>query len=423
MAHYIVTGGIPLSGSLTIAGRKNAALKLIAASILAGGPVTLSNVPDINDVRVMLQIFEALGGTVTKLGTEEVVLDPAGITTSTIPEKFGRSLRASLVFVGPLLARFGKATFPHPGGCVIGKRTIGPHLLAFEHLGAKITFDGSTYVAEGTLVGSRLYLKERSVTGTENVIMAACGAKGTTTIYNAAEEPHIVNLCQLLRSLGYSITGDGTSTVVVEGNPAGSTKGASCAVIPDDIEVGTFAAAVLVTKGEVTLQKVGTYALVAPILSKLEDFAAEFSYTEDRGGEIALKPSHHMKAANVQIGPWPMFPPDLQSPFAVVATQATGTSMVHDWMYEGRLGFLDLLQRMEANTVICDPHRAIITGPTPLHHASLISPDLRAGAALLVAALAAEGQSVIEHAELIDRGYASIDVRLRSLGANITRHD
>ena len=421
MSTLHITGGTPLCGTLAIAGRKNAALKLIAASLLSDQPVHLYRVPEIADVATMLDILETMGAKVKRMGSGELIIDTSLVTQPIIPHDLGRKLRASLVLVGPLLARFKTVTFPHPGGCVIGKRTITPHLQAFEELGATITFDGTVYQLKAEkLIGCRVYLKERSVTGTENLIMAATRAEGQTTILWAAEESHIINLCDLLRSMGFIIRGDGTSTITIDGQPTVRTVAAQAQVIPDEIEIGTFAVAALVTQGTVTLTTIGTYLQVAPILSKLKDFNAHFSYNEV-AQTLQLFPSPELTASSVQTNPWPGFPPDLQSPFAVLATQATGTSLIQDWMYEGRLYFTELLQKMGANIVICDPHRALVTGPTKLYRTSSITPDLRAGAALIVAALTAEGTSEIEHAELIDRGYMKIEERLASLGATISR--
>jgi UDP-N-acetylglucosamine 1-carboxyvinyltransferase len=415
-----ITGGKPLDGRLEISGRKNAALKLIAAAALSDQDVTLTRVPDIADVRTMLDILEAMGAVVDRSEPNTVTINCASISDPTIPHDLGRKLRASLVLVGPLLGRFGRATFPHPGGCVIGKRTITPHLKAFEQLGATIDFDGTTYtIRADELRGKVIYLKEKSVTGTENLIMAATRAYGPTTVLWAAEESHITNLCDLLREMGYRISGDGSSTVIIDGLPDHIPQEARMEIIADEIEVGTFAVATLVTRGHVRLEKVGSQGQIVPILSQLEDMGAEFSYEPDTQ-TLELRPSN-LVASRVQTNPWPGFPPDLQSPFTVLATQATGTTLVQDWMYEGRLYFVDLLQKMGANIVICDPHRALVMGPTQLYRASSITPDLRAGAALVVAALAADGESEIEHAELIDRGYANLEERLGSLGAQIIR--
>ena len=277
-------------------------------------------------------------------------------------------------------------------------------------------------MATSGLVGKHLYLKERSVTATENVIMAATRAQGETVIYNAAEEPHIVNLSNLLRSMGYDIQGDGSSKITIQGKPDHVGGQAEIAIIADDIEVGTFAIAALVTGGHVTLKQVGPSYELMPLLTKLDEFNAQYVYHE-ANQELEILPSPDLRAATVQTNPWPGFPPDLQSPFAVLATQCKGTTLIHDWMYEGRLYSVDLLQKMGAKAVICDPHRALITGPSELVHNSLISPDLRAGAALVLAALAAEGTSIIEHAELIDRGYEQFDQRLTSIGASIIREE
>jgi UDP-N-acetylglucosamine 1-carboxyvinyltransferase len=420
MALFRITGQQPLNGTIQISGRKNAAVKLIAAAVLSDQPVTLHRVPQISDVKVMITIFEALGGTVESHG-ETLTLNASGISSQEIPYELGRKLRASLVFVGPLLARFGTVRFPHPGGCVIGKRSIRPHLDAFAQLGATVDFDGSWYTVHGALTGHEVYLTERSVTGTENLIMAASHAAGPTTLYNAAQETHIENLCDLLRKMGHGIQGDGSSTITITPNQ-GSAQPAEVTVVPDEIEIGTFAVASLVTQGSLRLEGVGPRVGLLPILAKLDAFNAQYRY-DATDQSLTVLPSPNLTAADVQTNPWPGFPPDLQSPFTVLATQATGTSLIHDWMYEGRLYFVDLLQRMEANITICDPHRAIVHGPTPLHRSTSISPDLRAGAALVLAALAAEGESVVEHAELIDRGYAALDSRLRAVGAQITRED
>jgi len=419
MSQFRIIGKQTLNGSVTISGRKNAALKLLAATLLTTGTVTLTHLPLIGDVKVMLEILTALGAEITQDG-ETVTISTANVSTSEIPYDLGRKLRASLVLVGPLLARFGTATFPHPGGCVIGKRSIDPHLNGFRSLGATVTFDGTYYRLKGPMKGELIYLKEKSVTGTENVLMAAVGASGTTTIVNAAEEQHITNLANLLRQLGYMVSGDGSSTITVEGMSTLSTITTEIEIIPDEIEIGTFAVASLITGGTVTLKGVGSRLGILPLLSKLDDFNAQYRFDE-AAGELTLLPSPNLKAANIQTNPWPGFFPDLQSPFAVLATQATGQSLIHDWMYEGRLNFVDLLERMGANITICDPHRVIITGPTPLVKTSSISPDLRAGAALVLAALAAEGESVVENIELIDRGYVNLEKRLQSLGAHITR--
>ncbi|MEI6477922.1 MAG: UDP-N-acetylglucosamine 1-carboxyvinyltransferase [bacterium] len=420
MSQFRITGGKPLRGEITISGRKNAALKLLAAALLSAEPVTIHNLPAIGDVATLVEILNSLGVESHSDG-QSLTLIARDITSTEIPNELGRKLRASLVCVGPLLARTGRASFPHPGGCVIGKRSIEPHLDAFRHLGARIDFDGTTYhLSTDGLRGSEIYLKEKSVTATENLLMAAVAAEGSTIIINAAEETHITNLCDFLRSMGYDIHGDGTSTITVHGQPGRLGHGAETTVISDEIEVGTYAVAAAVTQGDILLHKVGTRRELLPILSKLDDFQVLYEYDEGQQ-TLHVLPSPTITAADVQTNPWPGFPADLQSPFTVLATQAKGTSLVHDWMYEGRLYFVDLLQKMGATITICDPHRALVSGPTPLNHSSSITPDLRAGAALVVAALAAEGTSVIEHAELIDRGYARIEENLRALGADITR--
>lgn len=422
MTKYQIVGGSPLKGSLSIAGRKNAALKLIAASLLTTGTVTIKRMPQIGDVEVMLEIMVSLGAEVNQVGLGHYQIRTDKVSNPEIPLELGRKLRASLVLVGPLLARFGWVKFPHPGGCVIGKRTIEPHLAGFKHLGTTVERDDQFYYLKtNELIGSDVYLKDKSVTGTENMIMAATLAKGETKIIRAAEEPHITNLCNLLRLLGYQIKGDGTSTITLTGQPL-SSSAAEIEVIPDDIEVGTFAVASAITGGGVTLLNCGPKDLLYPILDKLEDFNVQHQYNQDTES-LEILASPNLKASSVQTNPWPGFLPDLQSPFTVLATQATGTSLIHDWMYEGRLYFVDQLQRMGANIVICDPHRALVSGPSKLYRANIISPDLRAGAALVLAALIAEGETIIEHAEIIDRGYELLEERLQSIGANIKKID
>ncbi|MBU6389184.1 UDP-N-acetylglucosamine 1-carboxyvinyltransferase [Patescibacteria group bacterium] len=421
MTQLRITGRTPLEGSLVVSGRKNAALKLLAASLLTDRPVTIRRLPDIGDVRTMMEILNQLGCQITHPEPGTVTVDASGVSDPVIPSDLGKALRASIVLVGPLLARFGTVRFPHPGGCVIGKRSIEPHLEAFQSLGARIEQQDDEYTMTAPrLTGSEIYLKEKSVTGTENLMMAACLANGSTVLYNAAEEHHIGNLADLLRNMGYRISGDGTSTVRIEGNDSLSSQSAEIETLPDEVEVGTFAVASVITGGHITLERVGSQEGLFPILSTLDDFQVRYTYHPENQS-LEILPSPGLTGNNVQVAPWPGFPPDLQSPFTVLATQAKGSSLIHDWMYEGRLYFVDLLQKMGADIVTCDPHRVLVSGPTELRHSSLISPDLRAGAALVLAALTAEGTSTIEHAELIDRGYAAIDERLRSLGAQITR--
>ena len=421
MAHYSIVGQQPLHGEITIAGRKNAALKLIAASLLTDQDVTLHRIPDIGDVQIMLTILEMMGARVTRHDQNSYTINTSAVSSPEIPSAIARKLRASLVLVGPLLARFHRVLFPHPGGCVIGKRSIEPHLDAFRQLGASISFDGTFHTIEGVVAGDHMiYLRERSVTGTENLIMASVAGTGTTTIVNAAQEEHIGNLCDLLRSMGYTISGDGTSTIIITGTNGLQHNAATITTLPDEIEIGTFAVASLITQGTVTLKKVGKRFGILPILTKLDEFNAQYTYSEETE-ELQLLPSPNLQAADIQTNPWPGFFPDLQSPFTVLATQAQGSSLIHDWMYEGRLYFVDHLQRMGASIVVCDPHRVLVTGPTPLEHASVPSPDLRAGAALVLAALVAHDRSTIEHVEIIERGYEALDIRLRALHANIER--
>lgn len=419
MAKYKITGKKQLNGLVEISGRKNSALKLIAASLLSDKEVIIHNAPFIGDVNQLLSIIEEMGAQVIKEGNT-LKINAQNLRTSAIPPS-GKKLRASIVLVGPLLTRFGRAEFPHPGGCFIGKRTIEPHLKAFKALGATVTAGEDNYVIEAhNLKGCEVYLKEKSVTGTENTIMASCMAEGTTVVYNSAEESHISNLCDLLRKMGFEISGDGSSTIVINGKPGMSTNEAEITVIPDEIEIGTYAIAAVLTGGTVRLNNVGPRKGLIPIISKFDDFNIQYLLNEEEG-YLEILPSPDLHPADIQTNPWPGFPSDLQSPFTVLLTQVRGTALVHDWMFEGRLYFVALLQQMGAQIVICDPHRVLVTGPTPLHRNTLITPDLRAGAALVLAALCAEGTSIIEHAEMIERGYNQLDSKLRQIGADIER--
>lgn len=420
MPRYRITGRRPLRGTLEVSGRKNAAIKLLAGSLLTTGTVTLTRVPDIADVRVMIELLRSLGAHVEHEG-DRVMVNTASVTATEIPYDLGRKLRASLVLVGPLLARFGTVRFPHPGGCVIGKRSIDPHLDGFRALGAHVDFDGTYYTLSGALQGTLVYLKEKSVTGTENLMMASVLATGETRIFNAAEEDHIVTLADFLRKLGYQTSGDGSRLITLIGSTLSSAD-IHHEIIADEIEVGTFAVASYITGGEITLTRVGPCLGILPILSKLDEFNAPYTFNE-ANETLTFHPAERLAAADIQTNPFPGFFPDLQSPFTVLATQAHGESAIHDWMYDGRLTFTDLLIRMGADIVMHNPHEVTVKGPTPLRRAHNASPDLRAGAALVLAALAAEGESTVEHIEIIERGYVRLDERLRSLGAEIIRED
>lgn len=413
MISFHVTGGHPLKGTVQLSGSKNAALPAMAAALLSDQPTRLTNVPDIRDVRAMAEILRSLGATVEQIDDHTWELSGKGVTNTEIEYLLGRRLRASILLLGPILARWGKIRLPHPGGCVIGKRPVGTHFEALRGLGASVEQDGDFYIGTVTkLKGNYLYIDEVSVTATENAVMAAVLADGKTTIRPAALEPHVVNLCQLLVAMGAKIDGVGTHTLVVEG--VKELHGVEHRINSDEIEMGTYAVAAAVTKGELTLTNVP--ADLDPILYKL-----------DRMGVI-VEPAHdglkikagELTAAPLQVDTWPRFPTDLQPQFGVLATQAAGQTKVHEWMYENRLAYTESLAKMGAEVERVNPHQAIITGPTKLQAATFDSPDLRSGIAFVLAALAAEGESTINHAELIERGYEKLVEKLTAVGAVIT---
>jgi len=421
MSTFRLQGGRPLTGTLAIAGRKNAALPLIAASVLNRGTTTLLNLPEIDDVAVMLDILEKLGAKIEK-GAHQVIINTVDITPAgaVIPEDDGRRLRGSLLFLGPLLARFGHARLPHPGGCIIGKRPVGVHFDAVEAMGATITTEGDWYeVAADQLTGTTFFLPEASVTGTENALMAAAGGTQPITLVNVAREDHVIQLGQYLVQLGCRLDGLGTSSITVRGfGRSLPAEDITVEIIPDEIELGTFIIAAAVTDGELELTNLGDERLTLPIRSLMKGLGVNI---EDYPAQkrLIIKPPHHFKAGTIKTGIWPGTPTDLQSPLALLATQTEGNTLIHDWMFEGRFSYVGGLSKMGADILICDPHRILVRGKTPLKGTKLVSPDLRAGMAQLIAGLAASGESVIEHGEVIERGYERLVERLSSIGAQI----
>lgn len=417
MAKFLIEGQQKLKGDVFISGMKNAATPILAATLLTNEPCVLSNVPKIVDVFKMLELLEGLGASVAWSGDHEVTVccrdvDPKRILGPTV-----RKLRSSVLLIGPLLARFPEVTIPHPGGCIIGNRPIDVHLDAMRALGATVEEgrDEIQFVRATALRGATIVLSEFSVTGTENALMAAALAEGTTVIHIAAAEPHVQDLAHFLEAMGVRIEGIGTHTLTIHG--AKKLSGTHHTIIPDQIEIGTWAVAAAVTRGMVTLHGVVPDHLDL-ILLKLREAGVSTSLTHDT---LTIHPTHRLHAFRLQSLPYPGFPTDLQAPFGVLATQAEGTSLIHDPMYEGRLGYVQELIKMGANAVICDPHRVLVTGPTPLYAQEITSFDLRAGATLIIAGLIAQGQTTIAEAQLVDRGYEAIDERLRALGAHITR--
>ncbi len=417
MPKFVIEGGIPLKGKIRTSGAKNAALPIISATVLTKEKTVLDNVPKISDVSDLIEILRKGGVKIEWTGEHQLTIDPSGLKNSSLDHNLVKKLRASILLLGPILARLGKVTMPHPGGCIIGRRPIGTHFMALEKLGADITQDTENYHAKTIgLKGSEIFLGEASVTATENAMMAASLADGKTIIKFAACEPHVEDLANFLNKMGARIKGQGTHTIEIEG--VEELHGTKYSIIPDQLEVGTFAMAAAITHGEVLIENIGPLKQLDSILAKMEELGVNF---ELQGDNLLVKPTQEFKAVTIKTDTWPGFPSDLQAPFTVLTTQAKGTSLIHDWLYEGRLYYVEELVKMGANIIICDPHRALVSGPTPLTGTKIISPDIRAGAALIIAALGAKGKSEIDNIQLVERGYEKLEERLRNLGARIGR--
>lgn len=420
MANFIIQGRRKLRGEVRIMGSKNAALALICAAILTKEKCLIKNVPAIEDVKALIKLLLKIGVKINWPKKDGLSIWAKDIKMTRLNPVLTHRLRASILLMGALLGRKGQMQMIHPGGCFIGQRPVGTHFEALRKLGAKITQDKKNYYAEAKrLRGASIYLDEQSVTATENAILAAVLAEGLTVIKNAASERHIVNLAQFLNSMGADISGAGTSTIKIYGKK--NLRGASITVIDDEIEVGTFIALSLATKSNLNLHG-HSFAEMEPILHRAQKMGVVFKIKKDnRESILSIKTPKEIKPTRIQASPWPGFPTDLHPPFAVAATQAQGESLVHDWMFERRLFYVDELTKMGAKIVICDPHRALISGPTKLFGTNIISPDIRAGMALVIAGLAASGQTEIGNIELIERGYYKIEERLKKVGADIKR--
>lgn len=418
MARLIIEGQEHLGGTIRVSGMKNAATPILAATLLTDEPCVIANVPRIVDVFKMLDLLKGLGAEVAWSGDHEVTVCARDVVSSSIDKKTVSSLRSSVLLIGPLLTRERDVTIPHPGGCIIGNRPLDSHLDGFRALHVTVEEErDSLHLSRTDLVGSDVTLPEFSVTATENVLLAATRARGTTTIRIAAAEPHVQDLCRFLSAMGARIEGSGTHTLIIHG--VDRLHGARHAIIPDQIEVGTWAVAAAVVRGRVTIENVDPSHLHL-ILLKLRHAGVEWTMN---GTSLIITPSNRLRAFRLQALPYPGFPTDLQAPFAVLATQAEGTSLIHDPLFEGRLGYAQELIKMGANAVVCDPHRVLISGPTPLYGQEITSFDLRAGATLILAGLVAKGQTIIHDAHIVDRGYEDIVGRLQSLGARIRRED
>ena len=423
MESFVIEGGRPLSGTVRAAGNKNAALPILAASILASDVVHLSNVPRIRDVETMVELLGDIGADVAWTGPNEVRVDPVGVEKSDLDPVLAREIRASFLLAGPLLARFGRVTVPPPGGDVIGRRRLDTHVHAFAALGAEFDVDGVYDLRAHRLVGTRLYLDEASVMGTENAIMASVLAEGKTVLGHAACEPHIQDLCRFLVSLGARIDGIGSNVLHIEG--VERLTGGEFRIGPDHIEVASFVGLAAATGGEVVVEDVSPDDLISvvPAFRKLgiEIEVSDSSVRLPPGQDLHVEDDFGGQIPKIESGIWPAFPADLTSIAVTVATQARGTILIFEKMFESRLFFVDKLVSMGARIVLCDPHRVVVTGPATLYGERLESPDIRAGMAMVIAALCAEGTSTIGNIRQIDRGYERIDERLRELGASIDR--
>ncbi len=424
MEKFVIEGRQSLSGDVKPAGNKNAALPILAAVLLSEDGITLHNVPRIGDVSTMLLLLSEMGVCVKDEGPT-LTLCSKDAQFSKLRTDLFQQIRGSMLLAGPMLARFGCATVPLPGGDRIGRRRVDTHLLALESLGAKVDFDHHEFrmCCDG-LHGADILLDEMSVTGTENALMAAALAKGTTVIRNAASEPHVQDLCRLLNMMGAQIEGVGSNQLTIQG--VERLGGADFAISPDYLEVGSFVGLGAVTRGEIRIQG------VVPEHMRMINlvFQERLGVSMHTEGDVLVVHDNQDLCIREDIGgavpkiddaPWPQFPADLMSIALVVATQARGTLLIHEKMFESRLYFVDKLITMGAKIILCDPHRAVIVGPSMLHGQEMSSPDIRAGMALLIAALAARGTSAIQNVGQIDRGYEKIDAKLRALGAEIQR--
>lgn len=423
MEQFAIEGGIPLHGEMTPSGNKNAALPLLAACILTDQPIILRHVPDIGDVKAMRKLLESLGVTIEPLEHHAWKIQAANIMPASLDPDLCRKIRASILLAGPMIARAGEMRLPPPGGDVIGRRRVDTHLLALQKLGATVKYERVFDFSAKRLIGADILLDEASVTATENAIMACTLAKGESNIRNAASEPHIQELCHFLNSLGAKIYNIGSNTLTIQG--VDRLSGGEYTIGPDYLEVVSYIGAAAVTRGSIRIRQ------SAPqYLDMIRYVFSRFGITWMVEGEDIVVPSEQSFIMETDLGgaipeisvmPWPAFPTDLMSIAIVVATQAKGTILFHDWMYPSRMFFTDKLVAMGAHIVLCDPHRCIVQGPSQLFGEKLESPDIRAGMALVLAALSAQGKSIIRNIGQIDRGYESVDKKLRSLGAKIER--
>ncbi|GAB4540754.1 MAG: UDP-N-acetylglucosamine 1-carboxyvinyltransferase [Anaerolineales bacterium] len=423
MEEFIIKGGIPLRGEVTPSGNKNAALPLLAACLLAEEPVVLRNIPQIRDVQAMRKLIESLGAEVQELNEHDWRISTRDLTASRLDPDLCRRIRASILVAGPVLARAGALRLPPPGGDVIGRRRLDTHILGLRALGAIIEYDREFDLRCAGLRGADILLDEASVTATENIVMAAALAKGQTIIRNAASEPHVQELCRFLNILGAKIDGIGSNTLHIVGVEC--LHGGEFTVGPDLLEVVSYIGAAAVTRGEVTIHNAGVehLGMVAQVFHRMG------VHWQNSGADIFVPAQQKLTVLEdldnaipeIKTNIWPAFPTDLMSIAITVATQASGSILFHDWMFSGRMYFTDKLAGMGARIILCDPYRCLVQGPNQLMSERLESPDIRAGMALLLAALAAKGESKIRNISQIERGYEKVEEKLKALGAEIRR--
>ena len=428
MSKFIIQGGVPLLGEITPSGNKNAALPILSACLLTEDPVTLHNVPDIRDIQAMRALLESLGVSIQLLNNHTWKVQAIDVRAANLDPDLCRQIRASILLAGPMLARAGELHLPPPGGDVIGRRRVDTHILALKELGSQAEYDRQGHVFRfkaGKLKGTNILLDEASVTATENAIMAAVTASGTTTIRNAASEPHIQELCLFLNTLGAHIDQIGSNTLHIQG--VDRLHGGEFAIGPDYLEVVSFIGACVITHGSMRIRNASPQYLdmIRMVFNRMgvSWLVEDQDILVPNGQDLVVEPDLGDAIPEIKVMPWPSFPSDLMSIAIVVATHSRGSILFHDWMYPSRMFFIDKLVSMGAQIVLCDPHRCIVQGPTELSGEKMESPDIRAGMALLLATLAAHGTSVIRNIGQIDRGYERVDEKLRSLGAQIERVD
>ncbi len=423
MYEYLIEGGFPIKGTITASGNKNAALPCIAATLLTEEPVILKNIPDIEDTAVMLNILQSFGAKATLLEKNTWKIEAKNIESAVIPAELSKKIRASILFAGPMVSRLGKAEMLPPGGDVIGRRRLDTHFLALEQLGAQVKINGHFTFTANKLIGTDIFLDECSVTATENALMASVLAEGVTTITNAASEPHIQDLCKMLCAMGANIQGIGSNFITIQG--VKKLHGCTFEIGSDYMEIGSYIGLAAATKGSIEIRGIKNLDM-RPL--KVGFSKLGISWMQE-GDTIKVSSIQELKT-NADIGtkipkiddsPWPGFPPDLTSIMTVVATQIEGTVLIFEKMFESRMFFVDKLISMGAQITLCDPHRAIVCGPSILHGDHLVSPDVRAGMAMVIAAMCAHGESRISNVYQIERGYEKLVERLQSLGAHIKK--